>query len=1020
MKNNLLILFLILACQVSWSQVKIKGTVSDANKASLPGVSIIEKGTLNGVSSDFDGNYEIEVSSTNAILVFSFVGSKTKEVAVGNQSVINVTLEEDLAQLDEVVVVGYGTVKKSDLTGSVTSIKTEDINQGVNASVDQMLLGRAAGVNVVQNSSEPGGGISINIRGSSSFTAGTEPLYVIDGLPISNASLTSGTGSGFPNSRTSSNPLSSINPNDIQSIEILKDASATAIYGSRGANGVVLVTTKKGRSGKMNIEYDTYFGLQNVIGKFDVLTPQEYMQVMNDIIADGGGNPDEEVTEIQNGGTDWQDLIFRKNSPVQSHNLSLSGGNDKTNYYAAVNYFNQEGVVISSGFKRYGGRLNLNSKFSDKLEVGMNLNTTFTDNNQVPAQSFGSNLDNGALYAAFNYDPTLTPYDENGDYQRPPYHSLEHPLALANGKSSFTKSYRTLGVVYANYYLLPSLSFKLNVGTDITNQRKDVYIDRTTLDGAANGGIGTIFQATNSNYLVEGTVTFDKTYGVHKITALAGYTTQKFFNKSTYSEARGFPSDATGTDNLGLGDPTLYNLGSGRSENQLISYMNRINYSLKDKYLFTATLRVDGSSRFGENNKYGYFPSAAFGWKMKEESFLKDIDAISSLKFRASWGQTGNQSIGNYQSIDTYAAGPTAVFNVGGTSTQISTTDASRIANPDLKWETTEQWNVGLDFGFINGRINGTIDYYEKKTFDMLINLPIPSSTGFNTQLTNIGSIQNKGFELSLNTRNIQDGDFRWSSNINISTVKNKVKDIGSIDRIIQGSAGATRGFFITEKGQTLRSFYGYQIDGIWQTDDDFSVTTDNVAPGDIKFHDVNGDGTVNAEDRVVLGNSFPDFTWSFNNTFDYKNLSLAIFFEGVEGVSMLNQNLVDTYFPINFRRNKFAEPYLNRWTPDNPSTVYPSFVNPGGQGQKQANSYTILDASYVRLKTVTLSYRLPKFTKSIEDASVYVTGSNLLTITPYKGIDPAVNPNGSALSRIDYNAYPSAKSFLFGLKVKF
>lgn len=1006
---------------ISEAAQRITGKVADKSGEGLPGATVILKGTSVGTVTDVNGEYELSVpdSYENGILIFSFVGYLSQEVNINSQTVIDVQLQEDVKALEEVVVVGYGTVKKSDLTGSVVSLKAEEVNQGINTSVDQMLKGRAPGVNVVQNSAEPGGGISISVRGASSFTAGTEPLYVIDGLPINNNALTGASGPNFPNSRTPSNPLSAINPDDIESIEVLKDASATAIYGSRGANGVILVTTKKGRAGRMKVSYDGYYGVQNVMKKLDLLSAQEYKQVMNDLINAGGGIAEQSVGEIQNGGTDWQDEVFRDNAPVQNHNVSLTGGNDQTTYYAAVSYFGQEGVVVSSSFERFGARLNLNSKVSDKLEVGLNLNTSYSANDLVPAQAFGVNENNGALYAAYNFDPTLAPRNADGEYQISPFISTDNPLALAYGKTSMIESYRTLGVVFADYKILPSLSFKLNVGTDFTNQRKDNYIDRTTQDGSANGGIASIFQENRSNYLIEATSTFNKRFGIHGLTILGGITTQKFFNNATDMVSKNFPSDVTGTDNMGLGDPTLFEMGSGRSGYQLLSYMGRANYSLLDKYLLTATLRVDGSSRFGENNKFGYFPSTAFAWKISEEPFMDAVDFLSTLKMRVSWGQTGNQAIGNYNSISTFAAGGTAVFNINGSSTKLSTTAPTRLANPDLRWETTEQWDIGFDFGIFKDRIYGSLDYYKKNTFDMLINLPVPTSTGYTSQLRNIGSIENSGFEAAINTVNME-GVVNWTSSINIATIKNKVKSLGGIDQIIEGGAGFTGGFFLTEEGQTLRSFYGYQVEGIWQTDDDFTITTDNIAPGDLKFRDVNGDGTVNADDRILLGNSFPNFTWSFSNTVEYKNFSLMVFFEGVEGVSMLNQNLVDTYFPINFRRNKFAEPYLNRWTPENPSTEYPSFVNPGGQGTKQANSYTIRDASYLRLKAITLSYTLPEITKNISNASVYMTAGNVWTSTDYIGIDPAVNPNGSALTRIDYNTYPTAKSFILGVKIDF
>ncbi|WP_460538284.1 SusC/RagA family TonB-linked outer membrane protein [Echinicola sediminis] len=996
------------------AEVTIRGNVVDETGMPLPGVTVKVESSGKGTVTDLDGNYQISVEE-GEVLTFSFIGFVTQRVQVGNQTVINMEMKEDTQALEEVVVVGYGTVKKSDLTGSVVSLKADDQNQGVNTSVNQLLKGKAAGVNVVQNSSEPGGGISISIRGASSINAGTGPLYVIDGLPIDNSSLTTGSGGSYPTSRTPSNPLAAINPNDIESIEILKDASATAIYGARGANGVILVTTKNGKKGKMTVNYDGYYGVQNVANRLDVLSAEEYQMVMNGIIDDGGGIADQRVDAIIDGGTDWQDQLFRTNAPVSNHNLSFSGGSESTNYFAALNYFSQDGVVKSSAFDRYSARLNLETKFSDRLDVGINLNTSYSQNDQVPAQSFGVNEDNGALYAAYNFDPTLPIYGDDGRYTISPFISIDNPLALAYGKNAMINRYRTFAIAFAKYKILPSLSVKLNVGTDVTNQRKDVYVDRSTKDGLANGGIATIFENRQSNYLFEGTATYDKTIDIHHITALAGVTTQQFGLTTQISQGRDFPSDATGTHNIGLGDPTRREINSFKSTNSLLSYMGRVNYGLKDKYLLTATLRVDGSSKFGENNKFGYFPSAAFAWKMMQEPFMSNVGLLSTLKFRLSWGQTGNQEIGNYLSISTFGPGPDAVFD----DQKVTTTDPSRLPNPDLKWETTEQWDAGFDFGILEDRIYGSFDYFYKNTYDMLLALPVPTSTGFTSRLTNVGSIRNSGVEAAITSVNM-DGVFKWSTTVNLATVKNEVTDLGGIDRIVTGGAGFANQISIIEEGETLNSFYGYQVDGVWQEGDDFDQTTDPVAPGDLKFRDLNGDQTVNADDRMILGNSFPDLTYSIANTFDYKGFSLYVFFEGVSGISMLNNNLVDTYFPINFRRNKFAEPYLNRWTPENPSNVYPSFVNPTAQGQKEVNSYTVQDASYLRLNTLTLSYNIPMQSNTFRNAQVYVTGTNLWTITDYDGVDPAVNPNGNAIFRIDYNAYPTATTFLLGVKLGF
>ncbi|WPP51895.1 SusC/RagA family TonB-linked outer membrane protein [Catalinimonas niigatensis] len=996
--------------------IDITGKVtSEEDGEALPGVNILVKGTTIGTVTDVDGNYRINVPDNNAMLVFTSIGFVSEEIAVNNRTEINVQMLPDIKSLSEVVVVGYGTQKKSDLTGAVTSLRSEDFNQGVVTSVDQMIAGKAAGVQVVQNSAEPGGGISINIRGSGSINAGNSPLYVIDGLPIDNSAAVAGVGERFTTSRTTRNPLAALNPADIESIEILKDASATAIYGARGANGVILITTKNGTAGRFKVNYNGYYGAQNIANKIQLLNPEQYRDVMNDIIDEGGGTPDQLVTDIQNGGTDWQDEIYRSSAPVQDHNLSFSGGNEDTQYLLSLNYFSQDGVVKSSSFERYGARLNLRHSEGERFNVGVNLNTNYIRDDFVPF-GYALNEHSGAIYAAYNYDPTLSVRDSEGNYTQSRQINVDNPLALVYGKDAISNTYRTFGNVYGEYFILPELSAKINIGGDISNQQRNVYIDRSTIDGFAAGGIGTILSGKKANYLIEGTLSYNKTINNHSISGVLGVTTQKFTTERFSAESRSFPSDATQTYNLELGDPNLDVVTSGKADNRLLSYLGRINYVFQDKYLFTASFRADGSSRFGANNKFGYFPSLALGWKLHEEGFFGSLEEhISTLKVRASWGQTGNQEIGNYQSITTFGTGPLAVFN----DTQVATTDPARIANPDLKWETTEQLNVGLDFGILEDRISGGVEWFQKHTYDMLLALPIPRSTGYSSRMTNIGEMKNSGFEFSLTSNNLN-GPLSWVSNVALTTVNNEVMDLGGIEQIITGSAGQTSQIGIIEEGQPVYSFYGYQVDGIWQTGDDFDVTMDNVLPGDIKYRDINGDGTVNADDRVILGNSIPDLIWSFGNTFSYKGLELYVFFEGVEGVQMLNQNLVETYFPTGLRRNRYAEPLLNRWTPENPSNVYPSFVRPTAQGEKRVNSTTVEDASYLRLNTVKLSYQLPINTDFISGASVYVTGQNLFTLTDYSGVDPAVNGNGNANFRIDWNPYPLARTYIVGVNLNF
>lgn len=1011
------IFFIILAIIVSplYGQegvVELKGEVMDSIGSKLPRTTISITSSTEKFTTDNEGNYRLRVSRDD-VLIFSHVGYIEKEVKVldliNNPNVILKSLSRGL---DEVVVIGYGTVRKTDLTGSVVTLSTKDFNKGAITSADQLIAGKAPGVQVVQNSGEPGGGITVNIRGVGSINAGVNPLYVIDGLPLDNSAVVTGSGTNFTGMRTPRNPLNSINPNDIASIEILKDASATAIYGARGANGVVLITTKSGRAGALRINYDVYAGVQNVAHKIRLLDAKEYMEVINAIIDEGGGNASQKVTSISGNGTDWLEQVYNNNAVIQNHNLAMSGGSEKTTFMASLNYYNQEGILINSSNTRYAARLNLTHKTSDRFQIGLNLNTSYVKDRYVP-NGMDLNERAGIIYAAINYDPTLPVYDENGKYTLSKDMNIDNPLAIANGKTAVSNLYRTFGTIYGEYSILKGLSAKINIGGEIVNQRRDTYVGRLTIDGAAAGGIASILTGKNSNYLLEGTLTYKERIGKSSINAVLGMTGQRFVENSLNAEARGFPSDAIGTDNLSLGDRRTFINGSSKSENSLLSYLGRVSYIYNNKYLATATMRIDGSSRFGSNNKFGYFPSIALAWKINEESFLNNAELISNLKLRASWGQTGNQEIGNYQSISTFGTGNIAVFN----NTQVSSVAPSRIANPNLKWETSEQLDLGLDFGILNNRIFGSIEWYSKTTKDMLLNLPIPRSLGFSTMLSNVGSMRNSGFEVLLSTINLN-RKLMWNSSIVFTTLRNKVLDLGGIENIISGSAGSTSSIAITQVGKPVNSFYGYIIDGVWQKDDDFSQTNDLVKPGDLKFRDINGDRVVNASDRMILGNSFPDYTWSFTNNFEYKGVQLYIFLEGVHGAKMLNNNLVDTYFPANLKRNRFATPLLNRWTESNPSIVYPSFVNPNSQGDKTVNSYTVEDASYIRLTTVRLSYSLPFKTKAIKGITIYVSGQNIWTQTDYTGFDPALNPYGGANFRIDWNAYPSAKTYLLGMTI--
>lgn len=1000
-------------------QLEITGTVTDASGQPLPGANILEKGTANGALTDFDGNFSISVSDSNAILVVSYVGFATKEIATKGQTTLNVTLEESTAGLDEVVIIGYGSVKKSDLTGAVTSISSDDLTNSVSSNVTQQLTGKAAGVQIFQNSNEPGGGATIQIRGVGSINAANQPLYVIDGLPISN-------GNGLTNengdNRNRVNPLNSINPGDIESIQILKDASSTAIYGSRGSNGVILITTKSGKLGKLKVGYQTRFSMSETYNRPKLLSPLQYQTVLNELLDAGASNASESerVTGIVDGGTDWQDEIYQS-APVQEHTLSFSGGDENKRFFSSLNYFDQEGLVKGQELERIAIRLNLTATPNDKFNYGMNLSTSYVDNATVASEP-DPNDDSGVVGSANDYDPTASKYEDEelGTYFDSPFLNKENPLAILDGIKTNEITWRTIASVYGEYFFTPSLSGKLNLGTDYQNARKDQFFNDLTNAGRAAGGIGRIFTGTNYNYLLEATLTYNKQFNdKHALNVVGGVTTQKFFINYSNSKAQDFLSLSTGTNSLQSGDPLLNRVSSGEVESTLLSYLGRANYIFNDTYLLTATLRVDGSSKFGENNKFAYFPSMALAWKLHNEDFLSDVDIFDELKLRASYGKTGNQEIGNFNSLTTIRSGGVVVLPGG---VQTTTATPSRIANPDLKWETSTQTDIGIDWAILGRRIFGSIDYYHRLTSDLLFNIPIPSQTGFQSLLSNIGKVKNQGLEFFVQSYNLT-GDFKWKTSFNLSTVKNEVLDIGDVDQIITGGSGFTANLAILKPGEVMNSYYGWEVLGVWQTDDDFSNAPAGVVAGDWKYVDLNEDGAITPDDRKIIGNSIPDVTWGLSNGFEYKGITLNIELFGVHGQQLFNNNTRFNFYPVNFRRNKLAEIYLNRWTPENPTNEYASFINPFSQGENAVNSRTVEDASFVRLQNIALGYKFPlKSNRLFSSLGVEVSATNLHTWTNYSGPDPGVNINGEASAgfRYDYQGVPLSRSFSLSLRAEF
>lgn len=998
--------------------IAISGVVKDENGVGLPGVNVVLKGTQRGTTSNIEGRFNIDVPNNKAILVFSFVGYLPQEVAVGNQTQLNVGLKIDNKALNEVVVVGYGTVKRRDLTGAVVSIGTNELKEQPISSFNQALQGRVSGVQITNSSNAPGGGITVRVRGGNSISASNDPLYVIDGFPITNPSPASGAG----NSAIFANPLASINPNDIESIEVLKDASATAIYGSRGANGVVLVTTKRGKSGQSNIDFEVYYGSQEITKMLDLVTAEQHTEAKNEQLRNLGfaeryGNSTAYPKKpVEYGvGTNWQKEIYRV-APMQSYQLSFSGGTDKLRYAISGNYFNQDGIVITTNFKRYNTRLNLDAQITNKLKIGTNFSLTRSYNNSI--NEIGTN---GVVGAAVTVSPASPIYDANGNYQLlnvgpgSGFGSYPNPVAIANTSTNLLISDRVIGNLFADISILEGLSARINVGADIFNTRRNIFYTPQTLIANSLNGYGSNGTSNNLNLLNENTLTYTKTIQNHAFDVVAGITFQSNREERTYAEAQDFPNYTLGANNIGLANKPLPATGSVQ-EWGLNSYLGRVNYRLKDRYLLTLTGRIDGSSRFGDNNKYGFFPSGALAWRVSDEDFLKNSKAISDLKLRVSYGITGNDGIGLYSSLSSYGTGRT-VFG----DTEVLTTTASRIANPDLRWEKTGQFDVGFDLGLLNNRIQLTGDYYVKTTSDLLLGVELPATTGFTSVTRNVGSLENRGFELSLNTVNI-DKVFKWRTSGNISFNKNKVLKLNDATEFFVSSTSGTS-TSIVRVGEPVGSFYGNVFDGIWQTTDEIkaagAIARAGDLPGAIKYKDLNGDGIFNeASDRQILGNGLPKFIFGLTNNFLIKGFDLSIFFQGVQGNTIYNyaRRSMETSDPS----QTFLKSYFEgAWRADKPSTTLPSIRQWRPTG---TDSFFMEDGSFVRLKNVSLGYQLPLKSKYIKRARVYVSGQNLMTFTKYRGYDPEVNSdfNSNTSYGIDVYAYPAARTFTVGANFSF
>jgi TonB-dependent starch-binding outer membrane protein SusC len=978
--------------------------IDQVTKQPIPGVNIQIKGTTHGVISDLDGKFSFETGQKFPYtLVISFIGYTTKEQIVADDFV-QITLKEDVKELNEVVVIGYGTTSKKDYTGAVETVSTQAL-KSTQRSLESALQGSIAGVNVTQTSGQPGSGLSIRVRGGSSIQGGNEPLYVIDGFPIYNSDVTSGVLSGSP-----TNPLSAINPSDIESITVLKDASSTAIYGSRGANGVVIVTTKKGKSNILTVNYDYSLGQQDVRKKVSVLDAAGFSRLRNAALYDtnpaGGTNQylsEEQITQLGKG-VDWQDEAFRS-APTQNHQLSISGGNNQTKYAVSGNYFNQEGIIKNTGFERLSGRINLNSKLSDKSRFGVNLSVAETTSKVAPS---------GLVTALLSMPPTATIYESDGSYTlRNPFENIfSNPIATLNERKNKAVNTRILGTVFGEYDLLKNLVFKVSFGTDIIANKETSYIPSTIYEGLITNGEAKIGNASNKTWLNENTLTYTAAFAErHHFNILAGYTQQSATTEYVTTGSQQFVNDVTGSNSLQSGNLALTPT-SGESRWALNSYLSRLNYNYDSKYFFTASIRADGSSRFGKNNKWGYFPSVAVAWQLDQEDFFKSFsDVVNTLKIRSSYGSTGNQEIGEYQSLSTLSS----VKYLFGDQIYTGFTP-TRIANDDLGWELTNQFDAGIDVGIFNNKVSLTIDAYRKTTKNLLLDVQIPYTSGFTSSLQNFGSVQNQGIEFGINTA-LSSNDFSWTSNFNIAFNKNKVLALGN------GAEFYTFDNYILKVGQPLGSFYGAVTDGILQTADVATkgVYTGNATPkaGDRLYKDTNGDGAfTTAADRTTIGNAQPDFTFGFSNNFKYRNFELALMVQGSVGNDILNGNLqaLELY---NGQQNASTSA-LDAWTPTNPSTTTPrAKLDPA----PVFSNRFVEDGSFVRFKNITLSYNLPKSIIEkfkLTAVKLRLVGENLITFTNYSGFDPEVTNGSSITPGTDTGIYPASKTISAGLNVTF
>ncbi|MCX2739895.1 SusC/RagA family TonB-linked outer membrane protein [Pontibacter anaerobius] len=1008
MKKELLLSFLMIFALMTsaWAQAQtVSGRVTAASDGSiLPGVTVLEKGTTNGITTDANGEYRLNVQP-NATLVFRFIGMTTQEVPVNGRATVDVQLRADEKQLQEVVVVGYGTQEKRDVTGSVASVSGEDLENVPTPSLESALQGRAAGVQIESGSGKVGQGIKVRIRGSASVTASNQPLYVVDGIPITSDNQ------GIANNEPT-NPLADLDPNDIESIDILKDASSASIYGSRASNGVVIITTKKGRAGKTNFNVGYSAGVSKATNKVDFLNGPEYSELLresfersstidfyiNDLgfFADVDDAMDYFIPEWRNPvNSNWQDEVFR-NGSYQEVNVSASGGNEKTTFYVGGSYNDQEGILIGNAFERISGRINLDHKASDKITVGANFSLARSENNRVANDNaFATPLQ---IVALAPIQPILDP--ETGELN--PNTIYYNGLIEARDAFDDARVYRNISKVYGALNITPKLTFRSEFGLDLLNQEEESYQGRQTQGGEPVGGLGEMRNVNVVNYTTNNFFNYNTEFGdIHSLDGTVGMSYQRSNTNATYVSGQGFPND----DFKKLASASDITSGSSSgTANSLLSYFARANYKLYDRYLFSLSARVDGSSRFGADNKYGVFPAIGLGWIVSDEAFMQGVDFLSFLKLKTSYGITGNQEIGNFDSRGLYSG-----ISYAGTSGIIPIS----VENPDLQWETTKQFDAGVSFGLFNDRISGTVDYYQKNTEDLLLNVQVPSTTGFTSITKNVGKLENKGWEVSLTTQNLT-GDFSWSTTLNYARNRNEITDLqgqviraGAINRAVEGQP---IGVFFTKKYAGVDPQTG---DALYYLNAESDETTTDYG----------------AAEEQVVGDPNPDFQGGLLNNFSFKGFDLSVLLQFVSGNEIYNNAGRFQSANMDYLDNQTSD-QLDRWQQPGDITDVPEARFLDGNGTATSSRW-IYDGSYLRGKNLTLGYTLPKDIAGkahMSSVRVYLTAQNFFTITDYPGWDPEVNTQGTGPNAqrsnigagTDFYTAPQAKTLAVGVNFGF